>query len=184
MNHMSVESLFVLDENLLYLNFISVAIAYYFSFKRNKLNSTLLSLGIMMVFSFLMTSYGQPLYDASVKYQADYLHEFRFLWFIGFSFWDLVIVGLLLVSHNKFRLKRSFCANAVILSYSVKMGLHITLYVEKELFLTNYFEPIYKNAIPSINMAFAATVFGFVLTVFGSMMYAKVTKKKGLSWSI
>ncbi len=181
---MSVESLFAFDENLLYLNFISVAIAYYFSFKRNKLNSTLLSLGIMMVFSFLMTSYTQPLYDASVKYQADYLHEFRFLWFLGFSFWDLSIVGLLLLSHNKFRLKRSFCANAVILAYSVKMGLHITLYIEKELFLSNYFEPIYKSGIPGINMLFAATVFGFVLTVLGSIVYTRITKKKGLSWCI
>ena len=137
---MNFEVLLEIDDYLLYLNFVSLAIAFYFGLKTNKLSSTLLALGIMMTFSYLMTSYTQPLYHAAVKYQDDYLHFFRFLWFVGFAFWDTVIVTLVLYTHHHFKLRRSFCANAILLAYVVKFHLHFALYVEKEFFTTKHSE--------------------------------------------
>ncbi len=181
---MNIEYMLLIGKYLYYLNFVSVLVAFYFAYKSTRLNSTLLSLVMMLMFNFLMTSYAPHLHSASIKYQADYLHEFRFLWFVGFSFLDLLLIGLLLTSHNKFGLRLSFSAYAVIVAYSMKLLLHVLRYFEKEVFLTSYLQPIYTKGIPGINMTFAAVVFGFVLTVLASIMYTKITKKKGLSWSI
>lgn len=181
---MSIEYILSIGEYLYYLNFVSILIAFCFAYKSIRLNSTLLSLQLMLLFSFLMTSYTPGLHSASMKYHADYLHEFRFLWFVGFSLLDLLLIGLLLTSHNKFGMRLSFSAYAVVVAFSLKLLLHVSRYFEKEVYLTNYLEPIYTKGIPIINMTFAAVVFGFVLTVLASIIYTKITKKKGLSWFI
>lgn len=181
---MSFEILLELDNYLMYLNFVSLAIVFYFGLKSNKLSSSLLALGIMMTFSFLMTSYTQPLYQAAVKYQDDYLHLFRFLWFVGFAFWDAVIVSLVFYTHYHFKLRRSFCANAILLAYVVKFHLHWALYTEKEFFTSKHLEPLYQYGIPTVNSLLAAAVFGYVITVWGSLTISKYSKFKRLSWHI
>jgi hypothetical protein len=182
--NMSVEALLSLEKYLLYLNFISLSIAFVFSLKLRNLNSTILALGIMMVFNFLMTKYTPSLYEASIKHQAEYLHEFRALWYLGFSFWDLLIISLVFFTHHRFGLQRAFCANAVLVAYTVKMQLHIATYIEKEFVGGGYLDSIYKSGIPTINMIFASVIFGFVLTVLVSLLLSKLTRFKGVSWKI
>ena len=168
----------------MYLNFLSLGIVFYYSLKINKLNSSLLSMGIMMTFSFLMTRYTEPLYQAAVQYQHTYLHEFRFLWFVGFAFWDAVIITLVLYTHHHFNLKRSFCSNVIIVAYAIKFHLHWSLYIEKEFFDSKYLEPFYRIGIPMINAVLASSLFGFLLLVWVAMWLEMHTKFKGVSWRI
>ncbi|NQZ11817.1 MAG: hypothetical protein HRT35_32090, partial [Algicola sp.] len=72
----SIEGLLALEQYLLYLNFVSLGLAFAFSIKLKNLNSTMLALGIMMVFNFLMTKYTPALYQASIEHQVENLHEF------------------------------------------------------------------------------------------------------------
>jgi hypothetical protein len=181
---MSIEEALALGKNLLYLNFLSLAVAFYFSININKLNSTLLALGIMMVFSFLMTSYTPTLYGLSMTNKENNLHEYRLLWYIGYAFWDFLIIGLVLYSHKRFSLKRSFCATAIIFVYFIKMELHIARYIEVEFYGSDYLNLIYEKGIPGINMVLAAVIFGFVITVLGSFFISKTTKFRGAKWNI
>ena len=180
----SIEGLLALEQYLLYLNFVSLGLAFAFSIKLKNLNSTMLALGIMMVFNFLMTKYTPALYQASIEHQVEYLHEFRALWYLGFSFWDLLIISLVLFTHHRFGLKRAFCANVVLVAYAVKMQLHIATYIEREFVGGGYLDAIYKSGIPAINMVFASVIFGFVFTVLVSLLLSKFTRFKGVSWKI
>ncbi len=173
-----------LDKSLLNLNYFSIAIAFYFTFQKNKLNSTLLSLSIMIFFNTIMTSYTPDLYAAAIKYQAEYKHHFRILWYLGFAFIEFMVFSLVLFSHERFNLERSFCANVVIISYFIKMNLQLISYAVKEINNNPAWDQIYRTAIPYLNIIFASIIFGYVITVSLSIIVRKTTKFKGLSWSI
>lgn len=181
---MNVELMFGFGQYLFYLNFASLAVAFFFSLRVNKLNSTLLALGIMMVFEFLMTAYTPSLYQASVKYQAEYLHEFRLLWYLGYALFDLLIVALVLFAHYKFRLKPLFCAKAIILTYVIELHLQMAMYLETEFYGASDMIPIYEYGIPGFNMILASVIFGFVMSVLVSGLLVKITKFRGVSWKV
>lgn len=131
-----------------------------------------------------MVRYTEPLYQAAVEHQDQYRHLFRFLWFVGFAFWDTVIISLILYTHYHFKLKRSFCTNAIVLAYGSKFFLHWGLYIEKEFFTSKHLEPFYSIGIPSINALLAASLFGYLLLVSSSVIIQSNSKYKGFTWRI
>jgi hypothetical protein len=181
---MSVESLLRLDINLFYLNFVSVIIAFLFTLKNTRLNSTLLALSIAIIFNYLMTSYTPTLYALSVTHQSGYLHEFRALWYLGYTFCDIMIITFVLLGHIRFELERSFCANVVLLAYFCKLQLHLAMYFEIEVLGTEHLAFFFEKGIPAINIIFASVVFGFITTIVGSLAVSKVTGFKRISWTI
>ncbi|SFC15443.1 hypothetical protein [Pseudoalteromonas denitrificans] len=185
-------TLFEFDKNFLYVNFLSVAIAFFIALKTNKLNSTLLSLIIMILFNSIMDHYTPTLFTAYVKYQDEYLHHFRLLWYIGFALMDLLIISLVLFSHKIFKLKLVFCAYVVIVTYTIKMQLHIFSYLEREFLQTDYLKIAYTSGIQFINMTFAFSILSimivyllfFIFNKYGSQELAEKLKIKGITWSI
>ncbi len=188
---LSTSELTRLDRGLLVLNYFSFFVALYLAIKTNKLNSTLLALGIMIFLNSLMALYTPLLEEMAKEYQKDYKHVFRAIWYLGFALIDLTIISLVFFTHYKFNLKKTFCAYAVVVTYSIIMQLHLFRYIEREIGKTEYLKEIYTNGIPLINILFSSAVLGFMFFVLVTFLISNLNKKygfykfkKGISWSI
>jgi hypothetical protein len=189
---MDATNSFSLGWSFLYLNYFTVIIALFIALKTNKLNSTLLALGILIIIDSIMNYYTPALYSAAVLYQEEYSHHFRLVWYLGFAFMDLIAIFLVLYTHKFFKLELFYCAYAVIISSSLRMQLQIATYLDREFFNFENLKVIYSEGIPFINMTLSSIVFGIMIVYiasllfnkFGSKALAEKLKIKGITWSI
>jgi hypothetical protein len=188
---MDTDFLLSIEKQLLLINLVAFLIAMFIAVKTNKFNSTIISLGVMILFNLIMTGYTPFLVDFNKAYKSEYEHFVLLVWYLGFAGMDLMIITLILYFHHRFELKRLFCAYAVIIAYSLKMQLHIFRYLEREIFNTDHLKVVYTHGIPLINTIFASSMLAIMLILI-SLYFIEVMRKKlgfgefkkGVTWYI
>ena len=100
------------------------------------------------------------------------------LWYVGFAATDFVYVMLAVSFCNKMNLTRDLICNFILFTYLVLGILQVLRYLDRIIIQTDVLGVLYKNLIPSLNLAVSTAAIFYLIKVV--LTYSKERKESPL----
>lgn len=166
---------------LLFTDALALTIISVICYKDNQIRTTLLALLTTVVITGFMTAYTPSLLLFSEENQQ-YKAFNRFVWYMGFTGLNLLIMWVIFKLHVKFQVAYGVVAKSYLLSFMVLSQLQLIQYIELLIWGNNSFISYYQLGVISINVGSSLVAFIFTLLICLSR-YRINRGKKGLAWN-
>ena len=175
-----VELLRLVDKMSLFIDAMMLAVFFIIWVRGNRLSSTLISLGVVVLLDGLALHYKYIL--ISVK-DPSYKELVRFGWYMGYTFLHFVVLVCTYNIHLRSITPYSFITRMIFLEYCTYGIIQSVRYCERVVFHTDYLASIYKHGLLSINIATTAVTIVFTLIIVIST-YRESKGKGGVKWRV
>jgi hypothetical protein len=161
----------------------SLCVCIFFLLKDKKINSSLISMTILVLTGAIMWWYDPYLLALKKSIDPSYLPYIIFTWYMGFAAIYSISIYILYKIHITFTIRYSFISKMLILGYFVQAQIQLIRYSERLLlgFDSQYLKPFYQAGVPAVNIGMAVLSFCFV-TAMAISRYRIKQEKGGLKW--
>ena len=162
---------------------LTLLILFKFARENKGVNSSLLTMTVILVAGSLMIAY-EKLLTSCIENFPTYMSIINFFWFVGFAAFYVASIRAIRLLHNMFHLKIGILGKYISFSFYLIGSLQVFLYSEILLFKTDiYIGTLYDLGVPGINIANTIVCFSFAILA----AYLLVKQQKGpkdIKWVI
>ncbi|NQZ09217.1 MAG: hypothetical protein HRT35_18825 [Algicola sp.] len=175
-----VELLRLVDKQSLFIDATMLAVFFIIWIRGNRLSSTLISLGVIVLLDGFALHYKSVLIGLKDTGNDELV---RFGWYMGYAFIDIAVLFCVYNIHLRSITPYSFITKMIFLEYCTYGIIQTVRYGERFIFQTDYLASIYKHGLLSINIATTAVTVVFTIIVAISI-YRESKGKEGVKWRV